>query len=83
MKIGDKLLCKKLVQGDIGNIFLVDNFYEIVAIGDKFVILNGDKIIGNQPYMKELYLSEFRNGYIWDHFYTKSEMRKRKLKSII
>ncbi|MCK9446684.1 hypothetical protein M0Q50_07460 [bacterium] len=84
MKVGDKLLCKKTYTLNTnddeifilynGNEYVIDSefngFYSIITeyngMTFDFHILN--KGVGD--------------GYIWDYFYTKKELRKMKLNSL-
>jgi hypothetical protein len=77
MKIGDKLLCKKSLMTLHFN---VGNEYKIVDI-------RPDEIIIEHPYPLshvrfETQAKDTFSIYIWDYFYTPSEIRQLKLQQV-
>ncbi|MCK9445690.1 hypothetical protein M0Q50_02230 [bacterium] len=79
MKVGDKLLCKNTNNNhfNISSCFTINKYYDIILIDDGKIKINND--------YTEIFMFSFDDNYvlhIWDFFYTKEEMRKKKINSI-
>ena len=86
MKVGDKLIYKldEHKEGDTFDItddaYYFNKSYEIIDINryvnKRYIIINE---LGDKDYFCE---DKFDPYYIWDYFYTKEELRLKKLESL-
>lgn len=80
MKVGDKLICKKIEKNDSGKILIsVGKSYEIIRIRNKKVEILSDL---NIKIEYVLYTDKDKNYYIWDFFASPDEIRLKKLESL-
>jgi len=80
MKVGDKLICKKIEKIDFGKTLIsIGKSYEILRIrNDKVEILSDLNI--KVEYV--LYTDKDKNYYIWNFFISPDEIRLKKLESL-
>lgn len=83
MKVGDTLICKN-IDRNIGGSDLTtpSKTYYIIGIENNRVVIRSDIYGLNVDYV--LFEKDKSPGevYIWDIFYSKTELRKKKLESI-
>lgn len=94
MQIGDILICKRKTEvfskGGEYYVTQVDKMYNSniirYKISNYYMRPNGVNIVPNNGcsayFYDDTYYKFFDDSYIWDHFYTKKEMRKKKLKKL-
>ena len=81
MKKGDKIICKKTVTtsdpfSDLPMVhYIKGKSYEVVGYNDNF---SGEYVLKSE----KCDTSNVPANYIWNYFYTKSELRKLKLESL-
>ena len=82
LKVGDRLLCKKGVTDSLsGDIYYKEKkYYEIKKVTDEKIILDSEIHGFEDTWYFFPYISF--NFYIWDHFYTKIDLRKIKLEKL-
>jgi hypothetical protein len=82
MKIGDKLICKKSVSEIQDRLTLNKNYIIYDIFGDSvddYIV-----VVENDNNSKTFFLTDSNSfWYIWDYFYTKDELRIKKLKTLI
>jgi hypothetical protein len=82
MKIGDKLICKKSVSEIQDRLTLNKNYIIYNIFGDSvddYIV-----VVENDNNSKTFFLTDSNSfWYIWDYFYTKDELRIKKLKTLI
>lgn len=90
MKNGDKLICKKDFTNVNGLEFKKHESYTILNIDEYIVgiisIVSGKDFVGfvyKEEMHKDIIYVIGNMHMLWDYFYTESEIRKRKLQSII
>ena len=71
LKVGDELLCKKMIL-DITINLKKNEYYTIIDIINNLVYVNYDWYNSNPESF----------WYIWDYFYTTKEVRKMKLERL-
>lgn len=75
MKVGDKLLCKKLYN----DLFIIGKEYSIYSIIKKY----DEVIMLSERYDISFTISTKGTHYLWDYFYKSGEIRNNKLKTIL
>ncbi|MCK9447097.1 hypothetical protein M0Q50_09625 [bacterium] len=87
MKKGDKLICKKKIHfTDPEHIMNVCDVYDIIGITNSLVELKYKNINSSIIHFRLKLNKDGYDGYdwlmyIWDYFYTKDEIRLKKLES--
>lgn len=77
MKLGDRLVCKMTCHLS-GNTFTKNEIYIITKVFiDKKIVLNGTIFCTPEEIRKLKF-----NKYVYDYFYTKEEIRKKKLHTL-